>query len=279
MIRQLPLSPPPVHRETVGSFLGRLADANRLRPRTLPTLLGISTLSRHADPKRPWPPGALAMLADLTGYTAETLRTALPALDASRASTRTPQDGASRIRPACCTCMDARGITSIVIQHTTDHEDICLRHRRWLAPPEQYSLDQLPDVLAANRRHRRLARRAGHPLAAVHRAARTAATEWFNAADHPELLERWIGRLGALPEDPLGHRDHLSAQRIALAIYPEAVTLTAIYAARHEHNRNTWTPQRLRQLGLRTPPPEIRIRATGDDPAQAGSELLPRANR
>ena len=26
-------------------------------------------------------------------------------------------------------------------QHTGDHEDVCLRHHRWLAAPEQYLLD------------------------------------------------------------------------------------------------------------------------------------------
>jgi hypothetical protein len=75
-------------------------------------------------------------------------------------------------------------------------------------------------VLAANRRHRVLARRPGQALAAAHREARTSVTAWFTAADHPELLDRWIRRLEALPEDP---HSPPGPQRIALAVYPEAV--------------------------------------------------------
>ena len=227
MIRQLPLSPAPVHHETVGSFLGRLADANRLKPHTLPTLLGISTLPRHTDPKNPWPPSAVTTLATLTGRAPAVLLTALPAL--ALPSPGTTLVGPGRIRPACRSCMATHGIASTVIQHTADHEDVCLRHHRWLAAPEQYPLDHLPDVLAANRRHRALARQAGQALADAYQNARTAVTAWFTAADHPELLNRWISRLETLPEDPFGHPGHPSPQRIALALYPEAVALTADY--------------------------------------------------
>ena len=229
MIRRLPLSPPPVRRETLGSFLGRLADANRLKPHTLPALLGVRALPRHGDPKDPWPPTAITALATLSGRTPAALAAALPAL-ASPLPGMTPIDQ-SRIRPACRTCMSARGISSTVIQHTADHEDVCLRHHRWLDAPEQYPLDHLTDVLTANRRHRALARRSGQPLAAAHRNARTAVTAWFTTADHPDLLDRWIRRLDVLPEDPFGYPGHPSPPRIALVVYPEAVDLTADYLA------------------------------------------------
>jgi len=98
-----------------------------------------------------------------------------------------------------------------------------------LAAPGEYLLDHLPDVLSANRRHRFLARQAGPALVDAHRDARTVVTAWFTAADQPELLDRWIRRLEALPEDPFGHPGHPSPQRIALALYPEAVALTADY--------------------------------------------------
>jgi len=218
-----------VHRETVGSFLGRLADANRLKPHTLPALLGISTLPRHTDPKTPWPQAAVTILATLTGRPATALTAALPALAQPPPGTRSA--GPGRIRPACRSCMAVRGILSTVIQHTSDHQDICLRHHRWLAAPEQYLLSHLPEVLTANRRHRRLIRRAGSTAADKHQQARTAVGAWFAAADHPDLLESWIRRLEALPEEPFGHPDHPSPQRIALAVYPETVALTAEYLA------------------------------------------------
>jgi hypothetical protein len=232
MIRRLPLSPPPVQHETVGSFLGRLADANRLKPHTLPTLLGVRTLPRHADPKDPWPPTAITALATLTGRSLTALAAALPALAPPPPDTI----ATGRIRPACRSCMSARGITSTVIQHTADHEDVCLRHRRWLNAPEQYLLDHLTDVLAANRRHRSLARRSGPALAAAHQDAQTAVTAWFTTAERPDLHDYWVRRLEALPEDPLGHPGHPSPQRIALAVYPEAVALTADrFASRRNH--------------------------------------------
>jgi hypothetical protein len=86
-------------------------------------------------------------------------------------------------------------------------------------------------VRTANRRHRALARHCGQALAAAHREARTAVTAWFTTADNPDLLDRWIRRLEALPEDPFGHPGHPDPQRIALVIYPEAVALTADYLA------------------------------------------------
>lgn len=234
MIRRLPLSPPPVHRETVGSFLGRLADANRLKPHTLPALLDVRTLPRHADPTTPWPSVAVTTLATLTGRTSTALANALPAL-APPPPLAVP-NARGRIRPACRSCMSARGILSTVIQHTADHEDVCLRHRRWLAAPEQFQLDHLLDVLSANRRHRGLARRGGPALATAHQEALAAVTAWFIAADHPDLLDRCTRRLEALPEDLHGHPGHPSSQRIKLVLYPEAVTLTA----------ERLTPQRLR---------------------------------
>lgn len=129
--------------------------------------------------------------------------------------------------------MTARGISNTVIQHTADHEDVCLRHHRWLGAPEQQPLDYLTDVSAANRRHRTLARRIGQAFAAAYREARTAVSTWFTTADNPDLLDRWIRRLELLPEDPFGNPGHPSLPRIALIVCPEAVTPTADYLASH----------------------------------------------
>lgn len=123
--------------------------------------------------------------------------------------------------------MSARGISSTVIQHNADREDICLRHHRWLAASEQYPLDRLPGALTANRRQRTLTRRAGATTAEAYRDGHTTVTAWFTAADHADLHCRWIHRLRVLPEDPLGQPGHPSPQRIALAVYPDAVALAA----------------------------------------------------
>jgi len=171
----LPIALPPVHHETLGSYLARLADANRLKPSTLPALLSEARhLQRDGDHTRHWHPHAIDDLAALTGRPATTLLHALPALrehpNPPQAITETTEH---RIRPACRDCMAARGIHGLVIQRAAHHDHVCLRHRRWLPAGDQYRLDALPEVMRANIRHRRLARRADAPYTGqpVHLAA------------------------------------------------------------------------------------------------------------
>jgi len=227
MRRLLPLRPAPVHRETLGSYLARLAEANRLKPFTLPTVLGISPLRRDADPALPWPPDAVNTLAQLVGRAPAMLLHTFPALNEGL-----QPRAIHHIRPACSACANARGITSLVTLRLAEHELVCRRHRRWLADTRQHRLDDLPEILEANRAHRGLARR--HPPTVLDGAFREAAAEtrsWFSADARPEHAQRWAHRLDALEHDPFATSRRPSPERVALVLYPEAVDLAAAYVA------------------------------------------------
>jgi hypothetical protein len=248
--RLLPIALPPVHRETLGSYLGRLADANRLKPSTLPELLGQPrTAPRDADYPQSWSPTASNILATLTGRPVQTLIHALPALrnPSTTGFATLPQP----VRPACRTCMAARGIHGLVIQHAARHECVCLRHRRWLATADQHRLDTLPEILTANIRHQRIMRRSGSPTSEnpAHDTVRT----WFTEATHRQLHERWTHRLHLLGEDPYGNPHYPSQERIDLATYPEAVTLTGLNRSQHWRERGDLANETLRRLGLTAP--------------------------
>lgn len=252
--RQLPIALPPVHHETLGSYLGRLADANRLKPSLLPGILGDPRpMQRDTDFIRPWQPGAIDDLATLTGRTPAALRRALPALRMPPAAAK---NAAPRIRPACRACMAARNIRGLVIQHAANHECVCLHHRRWLAAPDQHRLDTLPEVLRANIRHRRLTRRAD-TLIDGHRAhldAQHRVRAWFADATHTNLNERWAHRLHLLGEDPFGNPHYPSQERVDLAAYPEAVILSCLYASHHWHDHDDIANETARRLGQIAPP-------------------------
>jgi hypothetical protein len=47
-----------------------------------------------------------------------------------------------------------------------------------------------------------------------------------------------------------------SPARAGLVIYPETVALGAILASSHQPDHKPWISEHLRQLGLRTPPPD-----------------------
>lgn len=249
-MRPLPVRPAPVHRETTGSYLARLADANRLKPATLPTLLGVNPVARDGDPGQPWPSSAVSALADLTSRSATALLAALPALGPGPVPPHQQTPGDSHLRPACRSCMTARGITGLVIQHTAPHEHVCLRHHRWLAAAQQYNLDQLPDVLTANRRHRRLARRATTTITTAHLTAQATTNAWFTTTADPDLHERWTRRLETLADEPFGHPHHPSTQRVELAVYPETVILTALHASAARRGQEVLYADQLRRLGL-----------------------------
>ena len=49
LLRALPIAFAPVHGETIGSYLNRLADANRLKVSTVSTVLDLSRGYRRDD--------------------------------------------------------------------------------------------------------------------------------------------------------------------------------------------------------------------------------------
>jgi hypothetical protein len=227
-LRVLPVTLPPVHGETIGSYLNRLADANHLTISILSGLLGVARRHRRDDDSPTgWSPDTLTRLSALTGRPAPSLTRALPALHRLRTSpphiplapnqelTEPPR------RPACRPCMAHRGIHGLVVRRTPGHECLCPRHQRWLHRGEQHRLDPLPEVLRANIHHRRLARTHHLDAALAYLNAQRITSSWFHAASQPDLQHRWTQRLHLLGDDPYGDPHRPAPDRIDIVTYPE----------------------------------------------------------
>lgn len=233
-LRALPISLPPMSRETIGSYLHRLADANHITSTAITQLLGISRRYRRGDDDPTgWTPQTLTALATLTGRPGTALTHALPGLrPLASLDTETAPTTSTTLCVACQHCTASKGIPGIVIQHAASHELLCPRHQRWLHGPEQHALHALPEICTANRRHRRLHRR--HDDTTLNTAltqARNLIRDWLDAADQPHLQKRWTQRLNQLRHDPAADPYRPSPYRIELATYPETVLLTGLLAS------------------------------------------------
>ncbi|MGW2564309.1 TniQ family protein [Streptomyces sp. NPDC001514] len=258
-LRTLPLAPPPVHRETIGSYLNRLADANHLTIGYLSSLIGPSRKHRRVDNRVGyWTPAGLSRLAVLTGRSTSTLIRAMPPLgwigDPVRRlpSSATEDVVEPRRRPGCRLCMARRHIRGLVVRSTPHHEGVCHRHHRWLLGDEQHDLTRLPEVLRANLRHQRIVRRGAHPSTALaYTEARDRLTRWFNSESSDESLrQRWNQRLDVLGEDPFGDPLRPSEARIELATYPEAVVLTGLFSAPYWRDHPQLPAEAAHRLGI-----------------------------
>ena len=258
-LRSLPLAPPPVHRETIGSYLNQLADANHLTIGYLSSLIGPSRQHRRVDNRVGyWTPDSLSRLAGLTGRSTSTLIRAMPPLGLIGDPIRrlplsaTEEVVEPRRRPACRLCMARRHIRGLVVRSTPHHEGVCHRHHRWLLGDEQHDLTRLPEVLRANLRHQRIIRRGTHPSTALaYIDARDRLTRWFNSESSDEpLQQRWSRRLDVLGEDPFGDPLRPSETRIELATYPEAVVLTGLFSAPYWRDQPQLPAEAARRLGI-----------------------------
>lgn len=257
-LRSLPLAPPPVHRETIGSYLNRLAEANHLTIGNLSSLIGPSRQHRRVDNRIGyWTPDGLSRLAALTGRSTSTLIRAMPPLGSIGDPLRhlrsaTEEVVEPRRRLACRLCMARRHIHGLVVRSTPHHEAVCHRHHRWLLGDEQHDLTQLPEVLRANLRHQRIVRRGVHPSTALaYIDAREVLTRWFKSESSGESLrQRWNRRLDVLGEDPFGDPHRPAEARIELAAYPEAVALTGLFSAPYWRDHPKLPAEAARRLGI-----------------------------
>ncbi|WP_405683616.1 TniQ family protein [Streptomyces sp. NBC_01387] len=264
-LRTLPLALAPIHGETIGSYLNRLADANHLPIGHLSFLIGPNRRHRRDDNRvSHWTPAALPRLAALTGRSIPVLVHALPALAAVREpdQRRPPlaieELAEPRRRPACRLCMTHRGIHGLVVRSAGPHEGVCHRHRLWLLGGDQHDLSALPEITSADRRHRRLVHRLKDPFIAVgYLHARKVTARWFREADPSPLHQRWNRRLDTLPEDPYGDPRRPDEDRIELATYPETTTLTSLFVSpywREHHGLRAEAAQRLSIAAQDLPP-------------------------
>ncbi len=213
----LPRPAAPVAGETLASFLGRLAAANRTSPAALLEILPpwFRVKTRWHDDRwqhdqlAPWADDAAARLAVISGSTAAAI--AQPA----RAAT------------ACRLCTAARGIRQPVPVHLPAHHQVCLAHGIWLSGPgtPQLSVSGCPDILAAERQARRLARQST--------IEQLIYAQVQAAAGQPGPERAWKHRTVTLIESNPRPVTESSPQAMFLAASsPEAVAAT-IHACRH----------------------------------------------
>ncbi|MFV5996922.1 TniQ family protein [Streptomyces sp. NPDC056231] len=148
-LRQLPRTIEPLHRETFGSYLGRLAAANRI---------SHQELSAHIqDPDRIHP-GKLTTLHAihcLSGHPVDRLPQALPDLRTAELNARfTAQplkllpDKGWTTQPVCTRCLAGLGVTTHASHHVPVSTNICLRHGRWIGRyGHQLELHTVPEVI------------------------------------------------------------------------------------------------------------------------------------
>jgi len=223
LLRPLPRPVPPVRDETISSYLTRLAEANRLQPAGLRSLL--------AGNDRKDASVLLPALAAVTGMPLRNLAHAMPQICTVTELAGLQMHNRPRARPdwafvACRRCAAGRPVTRWAL-----HDDVvCSRHRRWISGgTEQPELSRQPEILHAHRRHRWLIRRHGrNTVMRAHRDARSICVGW---------------RLDGIPDDAFDHRmaifhgpywrdsDKETTQTFDAAIYPQIVALTRLLAS------------------------------------------------
>jgi hypothetical protein len=225
-VRRLPITTAPFPSETVGSYVRRLAITNHLHPGEFE--LYLRRRERRVNSAR---------LAGVSGRPLSLLQRALPELRPANSLPAAFDHHEPTL--ACRHCTAARGITGTVTCWAPPHRNVCLRHRRWVGhidPAFQGLLDGrdpqpdlkvLPDVVTADRRLRRLARRHGQEqVILAYRTGLHVTLRWADRNDWRYHRHRRIQLLGFVPAtdwrfppwDPV----------LRAAIYPEAVAVTSL---------------------------------------------------
>jgi hypothetical protein len=216
-----------VNGETLASFLGSLAAANRTSPDALldvlPPWFRIKTRWHddrwQHDQLTPWADAAAATLAVISGTDIAAIKNTLPAFGASSGQP-------ARAVTACRRCTAARRVQQPVPVHLPAHHRVCLPHRIWLSGPgtPQFSVSGCPDIIAAEHRARRLLRHCTieQVIYASIRAAEPA------AAAQPSFRPAWKQRMQALiTPSPRPVIEQCPAELLAAASYPDTITAAA----------------------------------------------------
>lgn len=142
-------------------------------------------------------------------------------------------------QPGCLRC-NARHPGGQVLQLLPHHRYVCTRHGLWIGPPDVLSrpyhrLDELPEVIAAQRAHLRLLRRLG-PAAtfdAVLTGFLICAHRWDDKpTGDTDAWHQWTRRVDLLIP-PGTEQTTFSVSRLFAATYPEAVKIGALIGSLH----------------------------------------------
>jgi hypothetical protein len=219
---RLPRPVPPFPGETTASYIYRLARANELHP---------ADLRAHLTGRRDREPVTLDALAAATGRPRHALALALPELWPGSARALS---GYVR-RTVCWRCAARRNTFPYASVWQPAEICLCLSHRIWLgsaAHPRlrfQYDIGGLPEIIQAQGRHSRLARRRGRQtaIAAIAEASRITAL-WTR---HGFYRDRRIPLIRELRgEVPITGKLPTFDNVTAVVTYPETVDLARILA-------------------------------------------------
>jgi hypothetical protein len=257
MVSRLPITIRPAAKEIAVSYLARLAALHDLPLSGLWSQVSRSTgqHSRRLD---------VELLATVANQPHGRLARALIELCDPE-----PDWWALRHEPqrGCPRC-DAAHPGGPVLRLLGHHDYVCTRHRIWLGPPDHTShslpsLDQLPEVVTAQHKHRRLLRRLG-PAAtfdAILTGFVICAHRWSRGdtdpAERGNLWHHWIRRAAQLIP-PGTETATFSSSRLFAATYPEAVHLAPLIgelrwrrlAAGGPTDQRRFTTEIGRRLGL-----------------------------
>lgn len=245
--RKIPVVPRPRHGELSGSYLARIACANRTDLHSLLSLLG--SLPSALSSKSPDLSIMVLSLNDaaftrLLAYTALDGQQLIRAIPSLTPRTLSPPGEPAAIRVSfvktaaadCPGCRLRRGgahaDTRLLSQKTA-----CLRHGYWLYGPgagQRLDLAAIPEVPAAQRRLDRITTHRG-PTAAM-RAYEIASSylqhSWridYHPRWYPALVDRWQQRVLAAGDLPA----QATWQFPGWAMHPECTALAAIFASPH----------------------------------------------
>jgi len=237
LVQPLPRRVRPVRKETLTSYLHRLARVNHLNSEELRRYL---TQSSRRDAV-----AELDRLARLSGQALPTLqRTIYEYGWLSQDQYPTQYQGpVDRERTACERCVASREAPSMVVLRLGHHECVCQRHRRWLATTRRsgtLDLSGHPEVLRANWLHRRLVRLSGSVLAAAaFEDAERICVAWHQQRSHEDLTQHLMSKFHVgIWEVPA------TAPTLEAARYPQAVALARLLASPY------WREQAFQPDGL-----------------------------
>ena len=238
-LRQLPFTARPFRRETIGSFLTRLASANHIRTWHMLQLTAISVQQQRGftpatDDWLGWSPSTPHRIAALTGRPLASLAAAFPAVkEFLTQSARPPIPQAGKIHRACRHCAAAQNISSMVIVRARPHDYLCVRHCLWHHGIRDIDLRPVPQVTDAQRRHdQHVKTLPPSDVARAHQQARDIIDEWITWSWHPALIGQWQHRLRLIGA---AHARHPSPWLNAVT-HPELLAVASLLLAARQRD-------------------------------------------